>query len=255
MVAGQTHATIQEAVDASCASGDVVWVNPGTYYETVTIQHPVELRGVGSAESVIVDASSCTGADCPVLTVTANNVTVANLTLQGGYRLDGSGGGIAAALTQDLLITGCIVSGNSAYNGGGLFVAGGQVVGSLIEGNTARSYGGGIWIDNYSAQPLSIVQNTIQDNTAAFGGGGYQYFQADVDWTDNTIVNNTAFLGGGLFLHGVEPATKGNSVSGNTASATSWGLDCYGGGVWDEQTDWESAGDTISGNFPDDSCP
>ena len=124
----------------------------------------------------------------------------------------------------------------------------------MIEANTATSYGGGVWINNHSFDSLSIDQSTITDNTAAFGGGGYQYFTFDVSWTGNTLTNNTAFLGGGLFLHGVEPSTSGNNITGNMATATSWGLDCLGGGVWDEQKDWTSTGDNISGNTPEDTC-
>jgi hypothetical protein len=255
MAAGGTHPTVQGAVDAVCADGDTVWVNPGTYYESILISRPLELRGAGVVEDIVVDASSCSGTECPVVSVEADEVVLAGLTLQGGYRLDGDGGGVTADTAHGLLITECRLTDNKAYNGGGVSIVDGRIEGSLIEANTATSYGGGVWINNHSFDSLSIDQSTITDNTAAFGGGAYQYFTFDVTWTGNTLTNNTAFLGGGLFLHGVEPSTSGNHITGNMATATSWGLDCLGGGVWDEQNDWSSTGDNISGNTPDDTCP
>lgn len=255
MAAGGTHPTVQGALDAVCADGDTVWVTPGTYYESIEISRSLELRGTGLLENTIIDASLCSGTDCPVLSIAADQVVLAGLTLQGGYRLDADGGGITADTAHGLLVTECRITGNKAYNGGGVSIVDGRIEGSVIEANTARSYGGGVWINNHSSNSLSIDQNTIQDNSAAYGGGAYQYYTANVTWTGNTLTSNSALLGGGLFLHGIEPSTSGNLITGNTATATSWGLECLGGGVWDDHDNWTSSGDDISGNTPDDTCP
>ena len=73
----------------------------------------------------------------------------------------------------------CVVKGNQAVQGGGLYVMpGGTVSGTAILGNTADD-GGGVYAangntDNGTADSRAhIISATITDNTANSGGGLY----------------------------------------------------------------------------------
>jgi hypothetical protein len=256
MFAGVTHTTVQRALDAACQDGDTVWVTPGIYLENIVISRPVELRATGLVEETIIDGSGCSETDCPVVSAEADQVVLAGLTIQGGSRSDGDGGGVTAWGAKDLLVTECRITGNTAYNGGGIAIFSGWVENSQIDSNVALSYGGGVWLDN-GGLPVTLSQNLIEHNVAAYGGGGYQYWRPDIVWSDNQISDNTAYLGGGLFLHGDGPSSSGNQITANTATKTNNtpGWECGGGGVYDDSGDWSSSGDTISANSPDDVCP
>lgn len=160
-------------------------------------------------------------------------MVLAELTIRGGSRSDGDGGGVTAWGAKDLLVTDCRITGNTAYDGGGIAIFSGRVENSQIDSNVALSYGRGVWPDN---------------------GGGYQYWRPDIVWSDNQISANTAYLGGGLFLHGDGPSSSGNQITATKTNDTP-GWECGGGGVYNDSGDWSSSGDTISANSPDDVCP
>jgi parallel beta-helix repeat protein len=74
------YTTIQEAIDANeTLNGHTIEVDAGTYYEHVTISKSIFLLG-GSRNTTIIDGSG-TG---PVVTLSANNVSVANFTISNG---------------------------------------------------------------------------------------------------------------------------------------------------------------------------
>ena len=256
MVAGVTHSSVQEALDAACEDGDTVWVAPGTYYENIVINRPVTLRASTSAEETVIDASTCAERDCPVVRVTADGVTLSGLTLQGGARPEGDGGGVTSWGAMDLRISACRITGNSAVNGGGVDLYSGWLDSSQVDHNQATAYGGGVWLNN-GGPAVQVSNSVIDDNQASYGGGAYQYWRPDVVWTNNTIQDNSAKLGGGLFLHGDGPSSSGNQITANTATQTydHPGWECGGGGVYNDSGDWSSSGDTISANSPDDVCP
>ncbi len=60
MVAGSTHATVQEALDAACAEGDTVWVAPGTYTESVVFPDmDLALVSLDGPEVTILERGPC----------------------------------------------------------------------------------------------------------------------------------------------------------------------------------------------------
>lgn len=101
----------------------------------------------------------------------------------------------------------CVVTGNAAVDGGGLYLMPGATVsGTLVYGNTATGNGAGIYAENDGAgddNRAHIISCTIAGNEAADGGGGL-YLEDDASMQVNTVVwGNTA--------------PTGNNVSGVTS--------------------------------------
>ena len=100
----------------------------------------------------------------------------------------------------------CVVTGNAAVDGGGLYLMPGATVsGTLVYGNTATGNGAGIYAENDGAgddNRAHIISCTIAGNEAADGGGGL-YLDDGASMQVNTVVwGNTA--------------PTGNNVSGVT---------------------------------------
>lgn len=101
----------------------------------------------------------------------------------------------------------CVVTGNAAVDGGGLYLMPGATVsGTLVYGNTATGNGAGIYAENDGAgddNRAHIISCTIAGNEAADGGGGL-YLEDGASMQVNTVVwGNTA--------------PTGNNVSGVTS--------------------------------------
>jgi hypothetical protein len=126
-------------------------------------------------------------------------------------------------------VTNSVLSGNTAYNGGGIANYGGITVSdSTLAGNSAQGYGGGI----YNQGTLTLTNSTLSDNAAVawFGQGGGIYNLGTLTLTNSTLSGNTAqFDGGGIFDRGTLLLTN-TTLSGNTAGYAG-GVDNYGSGV------------------------
>jgi len=85
---GCPYSTIQAAINAA-ASGDTIHVGPGTYSEFLTISKPLTIEGAGEQQTIV----DSTGTRNSVVTVTANSVRLAHLTVTGAI-LHGGGGGV-----------------------------------------------------------------------------------------------------------------------------------------------------------------
>ncbi len=82
----------------------------------------------------------------------------------GGVWMDGDGGN---------LLTNCVVSNNvSVGAGGGVVIAGGEIVGCVVGSNAATLSGGGILAWDTNGTNIMIRQSVIADNAAAVAGGG-----------------------------------------------------------------------------------
>ena len=60
-------------------------------------------------------------------------------------------------------MTGCTFTGNSAANGAGLLMSGGEVTDCTFDANTATGSGGGVYVSGIS--PV-MTQCTLRENTA-----------------------------------------------------------------------------------------
>ncbi|WP_177428681.1 LamG-like jellyroll fold domain-containing protein, partial [Candidatus Venteria ishoeyi] len=104
-----------------------------------------------------------------------NTVTLRALNITGGDAGDENGGGILLQYGK-IILDKSTVHGNSATNGGGIYVKNSSsneltVTNSTIANNTATSSAGGIYV-NADAQSVSITNSTIAANTSPNAGSG-----------------------------------------------------------------------------------
>jgi parallel beta-helix repeat protein len=230
---------IQEAIDATVA-GETVYVEAGTYYGNFTMKDGVNVSGGWDATfenqtdyATILDAQN----SGRVLTQSAafNTLTIwSNLTIQNG-NVTGTGGGVSlckngqlnhckvmnnACTTQGggvycddtnagVIIDDCIISGNTAYQGGGMRIRG-TVQNSVIENNTVTDAGGGIHLQ------AAIALNCEVRNNQAKAGAGIRAYGGTVQ---NCIVENNATTTsntGGVMLQ--SGAAMYNSIIRNNTS-------------------------------------
>src|SRR5262249_20792471 len=118
--------------------------------------------------------------------------------------------------------------------GGGVVASSAFVAESLIDGNSADR-GGGIFS---SDGDVSIVNSTINGNTAASSGGGLYFvgpLSANLEVSHSTITLNSANgFGGGVFVAGPTLSLDHTIVANNASPTTKIGPDIAalaGGGV------------------------
>jgi len=117
------------------------------------------------------------------------------------------------------------IEGNGCCVGGGIAVSGdraaARLVDSLVTGNSATVFGGGIDVDDGT---LTLVDSTVTENTAWSSGG------IDSDFGTITLI--------------------GSTVSGNTAAGgtTCQGLGSCAGGIWNFGGRLTLIDSTVSGN-------
>ena len=196
-----------------------------------------------------------------VLAVTGNGSSKVKLT---GLEISGAdsvenGGGIcienAAVILED-----CVVKGNKATNGAGVYIKNGTLAlsgTSTIDGNTA-SEGGGIFVrsgkllvgytDTEGESKDESFSGGITGNSGGIGGGGNSSIESPVIKMSGGKVaeNKSEGWGGGFYLGGgTEFTLYGGVASGNEAAE-------QGGGIYiDTNATATLTGGTIKGNTAD----
>jgi hypothetical protein len=186
---------------------------------------------------------TCVGNTSVDRNVTLNGVT--NNAFPGTPTLDGGGAGTVLHVTNGtttvdgLKITNGVASvesveGNGCCVGGGIAVsgdtAGARLVNSLVTGNAASVFGGGIDVDDGA---LTLVNSTVTGNTSDSSGGIDSDF-GTITLIGSTVSNNT--VAGGTACQGVGSCAGGiwnfggtltlidSTVSGNTATRRGGGI-------------------------------
>ena len=234
---GDGYTSLREAIFATNTVPGPDTIN---FAPALTANGPAKILLTGGSLS-ITDSLTIDGPAANLLTIDANSidqfpepnpdyrafdcakntdVTLADLTITGGS-VSNSGGGVRSFGT--LTVERCLVIGNHADLGGGLFnyYDGLTVIDSTIAGNSATN-GGGI-----SGQNISIVNSTIGGNHAASRGGGITIYEpgGQVTITQSTITGNTADTkAGGIYrfaaANAPAPVLVGSIVAGNFRSGS-----------------------------------
>ena len=145
----------------------------------------------------------------------------------------GSGGGAEYCTLSD-----CRISRNSATNGDGGGVYGGTLTGCLLSGNTAWDSGGGA----YDAQLTGcILQSNMVTGSTGEGGGAYGGALVDCSLVMNAVTGALSFGGGaasaalsGCMLASNRAAYGGGAYGGTLSNCLArWNAAHYGGGAYD----------------------
>lgn len=131
-----------------------------------------------------------------------------------------------AELTLDgLMVTGGNIVGGS---GGGIRNFGTvSLVNATVDGNTAEFYGGGILNgDPGQAGVLNLSNSVVSNNSSVDGGGIYNDGQSELTIVNSTLAGNTASEdGAGLYNNSqVEVTINLSSITGNTATLNGGGI-------------------------------
>ena len=243
------YGTIQAALDAANDCDEIIvadGIYTGAGNVNLVIPKSVYLHSAsGDPTLCIIDAQGVSGTRCIAEIDVCDNDCVTEIrgfTLTGGNAA-GQGGAIYANITEPALVqfTDCVISNNTAANGGGgAYLDGASSCSAcgdtadpcvnvtfdgcefILNSAGASQDGGGL----YARRGRAIVKNTLFDqNTARSGAGIYMGAQdMDLRVVNNEFLANTAGSnGGGLWLQG-PTAVNNNLFAGNTAAK--------GGGVY-----------------------
>jgi len=208
--------------------GDLIFVAPATYHETLFIYFNLDIIGSG-AKTTIVDGG---GVNSQVVVVGSEPkvpVTLSGMTFRNGAGQE-DGGGIYNCFGT-LTVIDSIITGNRISSGNGSF-----------------GYGAGIY--NCPSSTLTLINTTISNNSALIGGaicnGG------TLTIIDSTISGNVArqHEGGGIANYGTLTITN-STFSGNIARPSLLGSLAGGilnGGLFQSAGTLAINNSTLSGN-------
>jgi len=228
------YATIQAAVNAA-SSGDTIICADGTYAGTGN--YAIDFGGKNlklksesnQPKNCIID---CDGEDRGFYFHTAetSSTIVQGFTIKWGYAT--SGGGISIVASSPTIMN-CVIDNCSASDGGGIYInnasADPGIFNCVISNCTAYGDGGGIRTDHCNGQ---IRNCTIVSNTCSGGAGGISSYGGDADIVDNIIYWNFDQEIDGAFYgtttnNLIEGYTGGAGFDGNAAFVSGTGGSYY----------------------------
>jgi hypothetical protein len=228
---------IQSAVDVA-GPGALVLVNDGVYatggravYGTMTnrvaIDRAVTVQSVNGPGVTVIRGARPLGATngdgairCVYLT---NGAVLTGFTLtNGATRTSGDsareqrGGGLWCELASGV-VSNCVLLGNSAYYGGGVY--GGTLNKCTLSGNSSRSpYWGKFGGQGGAAHSAALINCMVVSNSADLGGGACYGTLSNC-----TLTNNSARYGGGTYS-----STTANCLLASNSASQSGGGAYYG---------------------------
>ena len=235
IVVPDDYPTIQAAINAA-NSEDTILVNPGTYYEHVTVNKPLTLLGENKSTTIIDGSYSGN----PV-SVNANNVTITNFTIQNsGWNLQWgavyiSGNSFNVTIADNNIVNneyGVLADPGSIARISNNFISGNQTY-NLDNWDTA----GILLFSNYCTAKSNLIQqvnfgimihgnyNLIDNNTFL---GSFQYNNGNFNGSSygiGILVNKR------LSLYAFQDSIN-NTVTGNTIEGWDFQLDLGGIDGW-----------------------
>ena len=206
-------------------AGDTVWVSNGVYetgtrvtpghllLNRVVITNDITVRSVNGPEATVIRGQGPRGSNA-VRGVHILHGRLIGFTISGGYtRTDGDGsfdqdgGGLNAHTSLGVVVSNCVLTGNSAHSSGGATSC--TFYNCLFRGNTAVRSSGGVG-------SATLYNCAVLDNSAStFGGGADQ-----CDAYNCTIAGNTAANGGGAYNCRLYNCIVYSNTPANVAVAT-----------------------------------
>ncbi len=154
--------------------------------------------------------------------------------ITGGYNgdwhnADSAGGGIYVDLNSTLNFAGGQITGNKAYSGGGVYVAGtmNMTGGKIIENEATATNSDGAGGVKIGGGTVKMSAGEISNNVAPRYGAGISVWAGYFEMSGGKISNNTitanavndgSDIGGGIYVRESNIVLKGGEVSGNTAN-------------------------------------
>ena len=180
--------SIQGAIDAA-SPGNTVLVTNGTYVLTsqILITNGITLRSTSGTNFTTVDGNYATGC----FSISNSQSVVEGFTIMRGSNTMGGGLWMSAGTIQ-----GCVISSNTAYQGGGVFLSyGGVVSNCTIRENLASSPdygtgGGGIWCESGGIVRNCMIINNVADPVYNGRGGGMRFYNGGY-LEGSTVMGNT----------------------------------------------------------------
>ncbi|KKL86255.1 hypothetical protein LCGC14_1946560, partial [marine sediment metagenome] len=255
--------TIQDAVNVA-ASGDTIFVYPGTYAEgsiligegiTLDLNPGVILRFSTTNGLAIYGQLIAKGSEAEPIIFTSNQsspvrgdwvgIVFTDSSIDAVFDEDGNHingsimqyciveyGGESSTpaikiISSSPFIDHCIIKYN-AYSGIYIQDSSLNLTNNIISNNSAYD-GGGI---NIQSSVLTIKNNTISFNSAAHVGGGIFSWASTTTIIDNNIIYNSAYYtGGGIGYSGGNLNIEGNIISYNSVDYKGGGFGNYEGGA------------------------
>jgi hypothetical protein len=214
--------------------------NARTHKDYSSLQNAAD---AAKARDTLEVKGTCVGNTSVDKNITFKGIT--NKAFPGTPTLDGGGTGTVVHITNGTTTVDNLkimngeasvasVEGNGCCVGGGIAVtgdtAGARLVNSLVTGNAASVFGGGIDVDDGT---LTLVNSSVTGNTSDSSGGIDSDF-GTVTLIGSTVSNNTAAAGtacqsagscaGGIWNFGGTLTLIDSTVSGNTATRRGGGI-------------------------------
>jgi predicted outer membrane repeat protein len=222
--------TIGAAIDAA-ADGWMIEVGPGTYAEAVDLgSKAITIASIAGPTQTTIDGGGVVGSTVTVRQPSGDGIaTIRGFTISGG-----NGGTVVEALTEvegggglfldraSVLLEDCLITGNAAEFGGGIYAYLGslEIRGSAISSNQAMVHGGGIHLYETAAVIDGVL---VESNSAASRGGGlYAVGGTPLVVDSEMVANDAGFAGGGVaWFAGSEPMRlEGVLLEANLASSS-----------------------------------
>lgn len=248
----QPFLTIRKALSLAKENGSTMSIHvadglysPSTTGEIFPLTIPDHVHLIGESwENTVIDVEASPEKQARGFIVReVEDVVIANFTITGGSAENaGCQGGGAISLQNDdnsvfnvngtfasfdssnVLLENLYLTENHAYNGGGIGVfrlIGPRINNVIVENNTAKLHGGGIF---HHAGVTEISNSVITDNsTQNMHGGGISVYVTEAERTKLMNVeitnNNAAFWGGAAMFYSANVDMINTTVSQNTDNA------------------------------------